>query len=92
VAVDAALPDTGAHERDPYYGLAGDVGRLLDRRRLCAGNARLALWAVALAIEYLSPAVRFWIPKYGATEVADWMVEGGHMAGALRGIHHHCAG
>ena len=38
------------------------------------------LWAVALAIEYVSPAVRFWIPRYGASSVADWVVEGGHMA------------
>jgi low temperature requirement protein LtrA len=44
------------------------------------GHWRLALWALALAIEYVSPAVRFWIPKYGASSVADWVVEGGHMA------------
>jgi low temperature requirement protein LtrA len=50
------------------------------------GNARLLLWAVALGIEYLSPAVRFWIPKYGATEVADWVVEGGHMAERCAGF------
>jgi len=35
---------------------------------------------VALVIEYVSPAVRFWIPKYGASSVADWVIEGGHMA------------
>jgi low temperature requirement protein LtrA len=45
-----------------------------------AGEARLALWAVALLIEYISPAVRFWIPKYGASAIADWVIEGGHMA------------
>jgi low temperature requirement protein LtrA len=50
------------------------------------GNARLLLWAVALAIEYLSPAVRFWIPRYGASEVADWVVEGGHMAERCAGF------
>src|SRR3954470_24181110 len=50
------------------------------------GNARLLLWAMALAIEYLSPAVRFWIPKYGASEVADWVVEGGHMAERCAGF------
>ena len=38
------------------------------------------LWAIALAIEYVSPAARFWIPRYGASSVADWVVEGGHMA------------
>ena len=50
------------------------------------GNARLLLWAVALGIEYLSPAVRFWIPKYGASQVADWVVEGGHMAERCAGF------
>src|SRR4249919_947557 len=45
-----------------------------------AGEVRLALWAVALVIEYISPAVRFWIPRYGASSIADWVIEGGHMA------------
>jgi low temperature requirement protein LtrA len=49
-------------------------------------HLRLALWAVALAIEYISPAVRFWIPKYGASSVADWVVEGGHMAERCAGF------
>jgi low temperature requirement protein LtrA len=43
-------------------------------------EARLVLWAIALGIEYISPAVRFWIPRYGASSVADWVIEGGHMA------------
>lgn len=47
---------------------------------LAEGQSRLVLWAVALVIEYISPAVRFWIPRYGASSVADWMIEGGHMA------------
>lgn len=47
---------------------------------LAEGQARLALWAAALVIEYISPAVRFWIPKYGASSIEDWVVEGGHMA------------
>lgn len=50
------------------------------------GHLRLILWAVALAIEYVSPAVRFWIPKYGASSVADWVVEGGHMAERCAGF------
>jgi len=50
------------------------------------GHARLVLWALALAIEYVSPAVRFWIPKYGASSVADWYVEGGHMAERCAGF------
>jgi low temperature requirement protein LtrA len=44
------------------------------------GQSRLVLWSIALVIEYISPAVRFWIPRYGASSVADWMIEGGHMA------------
>ena len=47
---------------------------------LAQGHSRLVLWALALTIEYISPAARFWIPKYGASSVADWYVEGGHMA------------
>ena len=50
------------------------------------GHSRLVLWAVALAIEYLSPAVRFWIPRYGASQVSDWVVEGGHMAERCAGF------
>jgi low temperature requirement protein LtrA len=53
---------------------------------LAEGPSRLVLWAVALAIEYISPAVRFWIPKYGASSVADWVVEGGHMAERCAGF------
>jgi len=53
---------------------------------IAVGDARLALWAVALGIEYISPAVRFWVPKYGASSVADWVVEGGHMAERCAGF------
>ncbi|KRR26664.1 low temperature requirement protein A [Bradyrhizobium retamae] len=47
---------------------------------IAEGQPRLMLWAIALVIEYMSPAARFWIPRYGASSVADWMIEGGHMA------------
>jgi low temperature requirement protein LtrA len=47
---------------------------------LAEGQLRLLLWAIALVIEYISPAVRFWIPGYGSSAVADWVIEGGHMA------------
>ncbi len=53
---------------------------------LAEGQQRLILWAIALAIEYISPAVRFWIPRYGASSVADWIVEGGHMAERCAGF------
>jgi low temperature requirement protein LtrA len=41
---------------------------------------RFALWLVALAIEYVSPAVGFWTPGLGRSNTADWDVEGDHMA------------
>jgi low temperature requirement protein LtrA len=53
---------------------------------LFEGHWRLLLWAVALAIEYVSPAARFWIPKYGASSTAHWVVEGGHMAERCAGF------
>jgi low temperature requirement protein LtrA len=53
---------------------------------LAEGNSRLVLWAVALGIEYISAAARFWIPKYGASSFEDWTVEGGHMAERCAGF------
>ena len=50
------------------------------------GHARLALWAIALTIEYVSPAVRFWIPKYGASPGGGLVVEGGHSAERCAGF------
>jgi low temperature requirement protein LtrA len=53
---------------------------------LAEGQQRLIFWVTALAIEYVSPAVRFWIPGYGASSVAEWSVEGGHMAERCAGF------
>lgn len=44
------------------------------------GETRLWLWAVALAIEFASPAVGFYVPGLGRSTTADWSVEGGHLA------------
>jgi low temperature requirement protein LtrA len=51
-----------------------------------SADRRLLLWAAALAIEYAGPLVRFWIPKYGASAIEDWYVEGGHMAERCAGF------
>src|SRR3569623_831413 len=50
------------------------------------GETRLWFWIVALTIEYVSPAVRFWIPKLGFSSVEAWAVEGGHMAERCAGF------
>jgi low temperature requirement protein LtrA len=44
------------------------------------GERRLLVWGLALAIEYVSPAVGFWTPGLGRTKTSEWNVEGGHMA------------
>lgn len=41
---------------------------------------RLALWVVALLIEYVAPSLGFWLPRLGRTPTSVWDVEGSHMA------------
>ena len=47
---------------------------------LAEGEKRLYFWIVALAIEYVSAAARFWTPGSASSSVEAWAVEGGHMA------------
>ncbi len=47
---------------------------------LAHGEARLALWIVALGIEYIGPWARYWTPGLGASSVAEWDVRGEHIA------------
>ncbi|CAN7194610.1 low temperature requirement protein A [Caulobacter sp. LjRoot300] len=47
---------------------------------LAEGSARLALWGGALALEYVSPALGFWVPGLGRARAEEWDVEGGHLA------------
>ena len=44
------------------------------------GEARLALWIVALAIDLSSPLHGFWLPRLGSTPLTDWTLAGGHLA------------
>jgi low temperature requirement protein LtrA len=50
------------------------------------GEIRIGLWAMALLIEYIGPAMRFRIPVLGASTTQDWIVEGGHMAERCAGF------
>lgn len=43
-------------------------------------ETRLALWCMALFIEYIAPSLGFWLPKLGRTPTTVWNVEGSHMA------------
>ncbi|WP_163332067.1 low temperature requirement protein A, partial [Klebsiella aerogenes] len=47
---------------------------------LAEGSARLALWALAIGLEYLAPWTGFWVPKLDRSTTADWDVDGHHMA------------
>jgi low temperature requirement protein LtrA len=47
---------------------------------LAEGDARLGLWATALAIEFVSPALYFFVPGLGRSTLADWDVDGAHLA------------
>jgi low temperature requirement protein LtrA len=44
------------------------------------GQTRMALWAIALAVDTFAPAVGFHVPRLGRSSTTDWAVEGGHIA------------
>ncbi len=43
-------------------------------------EARMALWAVAVLCEYVSPMFGFPLPGLGRSKTSDWTIEGGHLA------------
>nr|WP_316640185.1 low temperature requirement protein A [uncultured Roseateles sp.] len=43
------------------------------------GSTRLALWAVAVACEYVSPMLGFYLPGLGRSQTRDWTIDGGHL-------------
>jgi low temperature requirement protein LtrA len=43
-------------------------------------DARLALWAAAVACEYFSPMTGFWLPGLGRSASSDWTIDGHHLA------------
>ena len=47
---------------------------------LAAPEQRLWFWLAALAVEYVSPAMYFYVPGLGRSHTSDWTIEGGHMA------------
>ena len=55
-------------------GLFWIAGGLVD------GNLRLALWIAAFAIDFAGPAAYFWTPGLGRSHIAEWDIEGAHMA------------
>lgn len=47
---------------------------------LAEPGQRLWFWLAALAVEYASPALYFFVPGLGRSHTDDWTIEGGHMA------------
>ncbi|MCX7888553.1 MAG: low temperature requirement protein A [Rhodobacteraceae bacterium] len=47
---------------------------------LVAPGHRLAVWAVALAIDYAGPVLSFAVPGLGRDVTTNWTVRGGHIA------------
>jgi low temperature requirement protein LtrA len=43
-------------------------------------EARRVIWVAALALDYLAPAARFWVPGLGASQTGDWTVTGSYFA------------
>jgi low temperature requirement protein LtrA len=43
-------------------------------------DARLPLWALAVAVEIVGPVAYFWVPGLGGSTTRDWDVDGGHIA------------
>lgn len=57
--------------------LAGGLGH---------GDARLLLWAGAVAVDLLGGAVGFYTPGLGRSRTADWTIKGGHFAERCQGF------
>jgi low temperature requirement protein LtrA len=47
---------------------------------LSEGEARYALWLLALAVDYAGPVARYWTPGLGRSRTEEWTIEGGHFA------------
>ncbi len=41
---------------------------------------RIPIWLVAVVVDYVAPAVRYWTPRLGASETSQWTIEGSHFA------------
>jgi low temperature requirement protein LtrA len=47
---------------------------------LLGGEARYAVWLLALAVDYSGPVVGYYIPGLGRSRTEEWTIEGGHFA------------
>jgi low temperature requirement protein LtrA len=45
---------------------------------LLGGEARYAVWLLALAVDYSGPGAGYYIPGLGRSRTGEWTIEGGH--------------
>lgn len=77
-------------ELGPDHPLAANYRRMLGWVSIAAvfwiagafveREARMLLWSVAVACEYVSPMFGFALPGRGRSRTGDWTIEGGHLA------------
>jgi low temperature requirement protein LtrA len=53
---------------------------------LVGGDARVALWVAAVAVDLTGGAVGFYTPGLGRSRTAEWTIEGGHFAERCQGF------
>lgn len=90
VAIQVGRTAYIVRELGPDHPLAANYRRMLGWVSIAAvfwitgafveHEARMALWAVAVACEYVSPMFGFAIPGLGRSKTSDWTIEGGHLA------------
>jgi low temperature requirement protein LtrA len=51
---------------------------------LLEGEARYAVWVLALSVDFCGPVAGFWTPGLGRTRTGEWTIEGGHFAERCR--------
>ncbi len=44
------------------------------------GSLRFGLWLIATTLEFIAPAAFFWVPGLGRSSLADWDIDGAHLA------------
>jgi low temperature requirement protein LtrA len=44
------------------------------------GPQRTVLWMLAIAVEYVSPSLAFWLPGLGRSSTTEWDIDGGHLS------------
>jgi low temperature requirement protein LtrA len=78
LALDASHPLSGGFRRIlAWFAVAGV---LWVAGGLFKGEARYALWLLALTVDYYGPVARYWTPGLGRSHTEEWTIEGTHFA------------